>query len=155
MCERYYETVLMLGSETEQEKLCTDLYIMNSGTIHEVEQNGNSCTRILDNNTLLRCLYEESSLTPSTACTTLITLQQSRHQYLYGALKVLATADMIAATDDNEKEPTDWIPLCYKFKDNVTDQCTFLTNGIVTDLTSACITDPKLVANKATPMCQR
>lgn len=55
MCVRYYETVLMLGSETEQYRLCTDLSLQK-GSLHEVTANGNSCTQVLNNNSLYNCL---------------------------------------------------------------------------------------------------
>lgn len=70
----------MLGSESEQLVLCTDLYLINTNVIVDVQTNGNSCTRVLNNNTLHRCLYEESSVGTPAACTTLITLQDTRHQ---------------------------------------------------------------------------
>jgi hypothetical protein len=48
----------MLGGETEQYQLCNDLYLQNASAIFEVETNGNSCTRVLNKNTLYKCLYE-------------------------------------------------------------------------------------------------
>jgi hypothetical protein len=55
----------------------------------------------------------------------------------------------------NQGAPTDWVPLCYKFR-GVDSICqTYITETFVFDthMTTACITN--FSSNKATAMCTR
>lgn len=115
---------------------------------YDYTYNGKSCSSVLATSSLVKCLFEEVTGTPSAACTSLIQLDDDLHVKLY--TKALLNANIIAGTDDAHSEPTDWVPLCYKFRDN--SQCAFITN-YDTDMTAVCVTGYATFGTSA--MCKR
>jgi hypothetical protein len=90
-------------------------------------------------------------------CTDLVASQLALH-VANNATGALTDTNIIAAyagdtVNTNHNSPTDWVPLCYKFRDD-SSVCTAITGfSFDTSMTSACIT--KVSTNKLTDMCVR
>jgi hypothetical protein len=68
----------------------------------------------------------------------------------------LTEANIISTTaNTNQDAPTNWVPICYKYRGDAAICQTYITGTFVfdTDMTTACITN--LITNSETAMCQR
>lgn len=102
-----YETDLL------KYNLCDELRINNANVVYNYEYNNVDCNTILNNRSLIECLFDETTDTNNTNCTYLIADQLYKHENVKS--DALSLADIVLddpSTNSNQDYPTDWIPLC-------------------------------------------
>ena len=92
---------------------------------------------------------------PSGICYDLVV----RDEALHTSLVTADLADNGATALNDQDEPTNWVPACYKYRDSMPSYCTAniftSATSFNSDMEAACLTSANYTNNHVKPICQR